>query len=502
MFDCTDDKPIHEYHRRYMDMLLRLEGKHINFHLGDETLIERHGKVEGKEFIIGEKKYSKVIIPEHEFFLENTEKLLAEYKANGGIVTTEEELDFNDVIDIPEITYCQRKFDDHDVYFFVNSTEGTYDATIKVGNKVLDPVTGELYDFSGKHTFKKYESLLVIDDRKGRAVVPEKKALKPVDLSGKWNIDAVTENSITLDYCDYYFDGVLEEKNGYILNAMYRAIDRMKRTHITCEYTIEATYKPENIFLCCEMPHLFDIKVNGEIIDKTDCGYFRDKSFRKLDIAKYFKVGENKIVMDIDFEQSAEVYANIEKGKRFESEKNKLTFDIELEQIYLVGDFSVATPGEFKPMPRNSTYYEGSFVIAEPKKEITLVNIEQQGFPGFAGDITVSKKFNAEDTSMMLDFVKTGINVIKAKVNGKEVETFMWEPFTADLSEYIVKGENTLQLTLVNNLRNMQGPFHLPIGEEYGVGPGSFYKERCVWSGGYKDWNDNRSIVDVTLKNR
>ena len=69
MFDCTDDKPIHEYHRRYMDMLLRLEGKHINFHLGDETLIERHGKVEGKEFIIGEKKYSKVIIPEHEFFL-------------------------------------------------------------------------------------------------------------------------------------------------------------------------------------------------------------------------------------------------------------------------------------------------------------------------------------------------------------------------------------------------------------------------------------------------
>ncbi len=502
MFDCTDDKPIHEYHRRYMDMLLRLEAKHINFHLGDETLIERHGKVEGKEFIIGEKRYSKVIIPEHEFFLENTEKLLAEYKANGGIVTTGEELAFNDVIDIPEITYCQRKFDDHDVYFFVNSTEGTYDATIKVGNKVLDPVTGELYDFSGKHTFKKYESLLVIDDRKGRAVVPEKKALKPVDLSGKWNIDAVTENSITLDYCDYYFDGVLEEKNGYILNAMYRAIDRIKRTHITCEYTIEATYKPENIFLCCEMPHLFDIKVNGESIDKTDCGYFRDKSFRKIDIAKYFKVGENKIVMDIDFEQSAEVYANIEKGKRFESEKNKLTFDIELEQIYLVGDFSVATPGEFKPMPRNSTYYEGSFVIAEPKKEITLVNIEQQGFPGFAGDITVSKKFNAEDTAMMLDFVKTGINVIKAKVNGKEVETFMWEPFTADISEYLVKGENTLQLTLVNNLRNMQGPFHLPIGEEYGVGPGSFYKERCVWSGGYKDWNDNRSIVDVTLKNR
>ena len=235
---------------------------------------------------------------------------------------------------------------------------------------------------------------------------------------------------------------------------MYRAIDRMKKTHITCEYTIEADYKPESIYLACEMPHLFDIKVNGEVIDKTDCGYFRDKSFRKIDIAKYFKVGENKIVLDIDFEQSAEVYANIEKGKKFESEKNKLTFDIELEQIYLVGDFGVDGVGEYKPMPRNSTYFEGKFLITAPKKEIVLENIEQQGFIGFAGDLTVSKKFNAEDTAMMLDFVKMGINVVKAKVNGKDVGTFMWEPYTADLSDYVVEGEvNTYNIGAMSFVR-------------------------------------------------
>ena len=503
LFDCTDNEPVLAYHRKFMDMLLRLEKKHINFHLGDETLIERHGKVEGNEFIIGEKKYSKIIIPEHEFLFENTEKLLAEYKANGGIITTEEELEFNDVVDIPEITFCKRKHDGYDVYFFVNDNIDSFDANIKVGNKVMDPVTGELSDFDGKHTFRKYASLIVIDDFTGRKEPKAKKVLAPVDLSGKWNIDAVTENSITLDYCDYYFDGVLEEKNGYILNAMYRAIDRMKKTNITCEYTIDATYKHESIYLCCEMPQLFDIKVNGITVDKTDCGYFRDKSFRKIDIAQYFKVGENKIVMSIDFEQSEEVYKNIEKAKHFESEKNKLTFDVELEQIYLVGDFAVDSVGEFKPMPRNSTYFEGKFVIAEPKKEITLVNIEQQGFPGFAGDITVSKKFVAEDVNMMLDFVKTGINVVKARINGNEVETFMWEPYTADLSEYLVEGENEIQLTLVNNLRNMQGPFHLPHGEAHGVGPGEFYKEPCIWSRhGWKDWNDNRSLVNITLKNR
>ena len=48
---------------------------------------------------------------------------------------------------------------------------------------------------------------------------------------------------------------------------------------------------------------------------------------------------------------------------------------------------------------------------------------------------------------MMLDFVKCGINVVKAYVNGRHVKNFMWEPYTADLSDYIADGENTLTLT-------------------------------------------------------
>lgn len=504
MFDCEDDRPIREYNNKFLQMLLRLESKHINFHLGDETLMERYGKVEGKFFVIGEKKYSKVVIPEHEIFFENTEKLLAEYKANGGIITTEEALEFNDIINVPEITYCQRKFEDYDLYFFVNSTENVFDAEIKVGNKVMDPVTGELYDFDGKHTFKKYASLIVIDDGKGRKPLPEKKTLKAVDLSGEWNVDASTENSLTLDYCDYYFDGVLEEKNGYILNAMYRAIERMKKTHITCEYTVEADYKPDSIFLACETPEIFEIKVNGENVEKLDCGYFRDKAFRKIDISKHFKIGENKIVLDVDFDQSEKVYDDLRKAKVFESEKNKLTFDVELEQIYLVGDFSVSTLGEFKPLERKASRFSGKFVVSQPKKKITLANIEKQGFPEFAGRLTVSKKFTADDTSMMIDFVKAGINVIKAKVNGKDVGTFMWEPFTADISDYIACGENEIQLTLVNNLRNMQGPFHLEEGESYNVSPDKFIKEPCVWSNQKPEgrWNDDYCLVDVTIKNR
>ncbi|MBQ7901392.1 MAG: hypothetical protein IJ365_05450, partial [Clostridia bacterium] len=250
-----------------------------------------------------------------------------------------------------------------------------------------------------------------------------------------------------------------------------------------------------------ETPELFDFYVNGEKVDKTDCGYFRDKSFRKMDIAKHVKLGENKIVVDIDFEQSQQVYDNLEKSMIFESEKNKLTFDMEIEQIYLVGDFAVDMEGEFEELEGNAFRFGGKYIIAQPRKQITLENIERQGFANFAGEITVEKKFDAMDSNMMLDFEKQGINVIKAKVNGKEISQFMWEPFTADLSDIVTCGTNTIELTLINNLRNMQGPFHLALGENVHVGPYTFQQEKCVWGPG-NEWNDNYCLVNVTIRNR
>ena len=495
--------------RKYQDSLMQtidiLEKKHINFHLGDEILLERHGSVQGDSLIIGKKTYKKIILPRHALFLEYTEKLLEEYRKNGGLVVSAEELPENPVINIPEITYCERHTQEYDLYYFVNSTKQTHIAEIAVGNLVLNPATGELSDFYGTHEFHAYESLLVIDDHKGRTQAPASRALAPLDLSGEWELISATENSITLDTCDYYFDGVLEEKNGYILNAMYRAIDRMKKTHITMVYTVRAEYCPEQIFLAVETPEIFDISVNGTPIAKKDCGYFRDQSFRKLDISHYFRKGVNTVVLDVDFEQSEQVYENIRKSRAFESEKNKLTFDMEIEQIYLVGNFSVDGMGKMEELKRGAFRFSGERVITAPKKKLTLTNIEQQGFLQFAGEMTVSKTFTAKDTDLMLDFEKQGINVVHASVNGNQAGTFLWEPFCADISRFLKKGENEITLTLVGNLRNMQGPFYLSEGESYQVTPASFYKEPCLWLGGNlkeNRWSENPCFVHVSLGNR
>jgi len=500
--DIPYDSEIMKLDTALMEIINKLERKHINFHLGDEILMERHAAVKGNKIAIGEKEYSKIILPKHDILFENTQRLLEEFKNNGGIITTVDELPDNDIIDVPEIVYCERRCKDYTLYYFVNGTENTYNAFIKKGNKTVDVSTGELHDFGGKHTFKKYESLIIIDDYSERSSLKEEKMLTPIDLTGKWNVIKATKNILTLDYCDYYFDEVLEERNGYILNAMYRAIERRKPLNIKCEFKFKADYIPSELYLVCETPEKFITFINGEIVKMTDCGFFADKSFRKIDISRYVKLGKNTITMFLEFRQSDEVYENLKKAKEFEAEKNKLTFDVELEQIYLVGDFSIKTEGTFKELDRNASRYQGGFILAEPKKTISLVNIERQGFPFFAGTITLKKAFNAETKDMMLDFKKEGINVVKAKINGKKVSEKMWEPFMTDVSEHINVGENEIELTLTNNLRNMQGPFHLEEGESYRVTPRAFYKEKCVWKEKETVWNDDYCFVNLSIKNK
>lgn len=488
----------------FLDLLEQLERKHVNFHLGDEILMERHGRVKGNRIVIGEKSYSTVILPRHEILLENTKRLLEEFTANGGRITDAENTAANDIIDIPEITYCERHYGEYDMYYFVNSTEHTFDAYIKAGNKTMKPITGELSEFDGHHVFRKYESLIVTDDRTGRKAAVIQPELTPIDLGGEWNITSVSENILTMDYCDYYFDDRLIEKNGYILNATYRALDLCRPVKIKCEYKVRINYIPRSLYLVCETPEIFEILVNDEKIEKTDCGYFADKAFRRLDITKYVKIGENIITTVVDFRQSEAVYEGIRKSRIFESEKNKLTFEMEMEQMYLLGDFSVDTVGSYEELDREACRFSGSFVIEKPGGTISLENIQRQGFPFFAGEITVKKIFSAGDTRLMLDFVKTGINFVKARINGRRLPQFMWEPYTVDVSGLVREGENEIELTLVNNLRNMQGPLHLAEGESYRVAPASFYKEDCLW---VKDvsadrWNDDYCFVNVSVKNR
>jgi hypothetical protein len=279
------------------------------------------------------------------------------------------------------------------------------------------------------------------------------------------------------------------------------ACDRGEPINLRCVFSAEVSELPDNLSLVCETPEIFDFKINGREISFADSGYFIDKSFRTCDISEYVKLGKNEIELSCRFEQSKETYENIKNAKLFRNLRNKLTYDMEIESLYLIGDFSVSADGEFEMLERFAERYRTPAKISGRALEISLENIEKQGFLNFAGEIVVEKRFVLYDTAKKLSFDMKGINAVKLRVNGKDAGVSIWKNGEIDISKFLVIGENTVELTLVNNLRNLLGPHHLAEGESYFVGPFSFFKEPSFWSwsGKGEKWDDGWCITEISL---
>ena len=63
LFDCDNTSDFVEYSKHFDEILYALGNEHILHHYGDETMLERHGSVNGSEIKIGLRSYSKVLLP-------------------------------------------------------------------------------------------------------------------------------------------------------------------------------------------------------------------------------------------------------------------------------------------------------------------------------------------------------------------------------------------------------------------------------------------------------
>ena len=500
VFDTENYDEISKLYIEFQNEINSLKRKHIMFHLGDETIMERHARVENGKLIIGTQSYDTVVVLPNQFFMENTARLLDEFKKEGGKVVCENAIEENRIIDNPDIMYTERVLEGKKVYYFVNTTGKRQNAKIFVGSEIINSMTGEIGPFDGNFNFLEYDSVIVREGGVARAASKKKSDTKTIDLSGEWNVTNCDENILTLDRCDYYFDGELQEKDGYVLNIQERACALGRKVEIKQVYRVMVRAVPSEVYLVCEPPEKFTITINGRAVEVVECGYLRDRAFRKINISGYLINGENIICIECEFAQSKNVYTNIEKSRLFESERNKLTYDMEIESIYLSGKFSVYTDEDFEELDNNAVRVSGGFYIDAPTERIRLENIERQGYLFFSGNITVEKNFEYNGGDCSIELARTGINSIHVSVNGVEEFVSLWNGESFDIGKYLKCGKNKVSLTLVNNLRNMLGPHHLKMGECIEVRPASFFKERCVWNPApEKNWCDSYCFVKTSV---
>lgn len=474
---------------KFCNDLRKLEDKHVLYHLGDETLMERHAKVEGGKLVIGNMSYSNLIIPEGSVLFENTKRLIEEFKAAGGVITTVADVEPNPICEVNRLTYTKREFDDCTVHYFVNSNSFGITTKISKGDCVLNTETGELSQFSGEYAFAPYESLMVVEGKVQSALQPIKKEKERLSLMGEWEIKNSTLNSVTLDRCDYYFDGELVAKNGYVLDILPRLNAKRRPVALHQDYQFTVCEIPDgDIYLVTETPEIFDIKVNGTKIEKKDAGYFRDISFRKIPITGLIREGENTVEFDSVICQSEKTLSHIDKSWVCETMTNCLSYDIEIEPVYIAGNFGVKINAPIVELERGAyrvkeLCFDGgaSFGIVKAPQTVDISMLEFSGFPQFAGNITLKKKITVSNVNKSVWLCARGANSVHITVNGSYVGMRMFAPYEVDISEYLKVGENDIEIMLVNNLRNMQGPTHLKDGESYYAGRNVFYRESNVF---------------------
>ncbi len=509
--DKRDDAAgkIWEINRHLLSEMRTLENKHILYHLGDEILMQRHGKTENGMLVMGEMSYSTVVVPADASLLDSTKELLARFaEAGGRIVRSADELGANPVCEENGLTYTMRAYPDYDVHYFVNTGDGTVCTDINVGDLIVNIETGETEPFCGNVKIGKYESAMIVDTHGARAEKKEEKQSPVLNICGEWTVKSATYNSLTLDRCDYAVDGGEWNKNTYVLDILPRLNLLRRAAVLEQKYSFFCEELSDEMFLVTESPELFEISINGIPLEKKDVGCFRDTSFRMLPIREHLKLGENEIYLKSTVRQSDECYDHIDNSWTCETIRNCLAFDVEIEQIYIAGNFGVSIKGEREELDRGAyRIKEQPFITAAPRT-VDIEHLDESGYPTFAGEITLERTLNVDDVHARVKLKGHGLNALILSVNGKTVGEKIWSPYEIDISDYLHEGENRLELTVVNNLRNMQGPFHLKSGESYTVSPPDFYREHNIITALIRDeschdvlswWDDDICLVHFGL---
>ena len=551
LYDAGKNEGIDALNQGMEDLCSLLENSLLPFDYGDETLMRRHGAVEGRELLIGQGRYRAVVVPDALTLSETTVRLLEEFQQNGGALffagrppqwmegRPSERITslvgksaflkggalaralspFGPGVTAAgeNITMTLRHFPEEGktLYYFVHSKGPACRAEIRLPAASIAKLsleTGALeflpyQSFEGMcafpYFFHERSSLMVWASNQAEfPSAPEKEEATPLAFSGEpWEIAAADENALTLDVCHAWLDG---EDIGFhpAADLTELACAPRRPVHVRMEYKAMVRELPDGpVYLVMEQPEHFTLKVNGQPVPTADRGMYLDTAFRRVLLPR-LRAGENTFCLETLFAQSQRVYEDMEKALVFESEKNKLSYDRELEAVYLIGSFAVCCQG-FVPLERRACRSQGAFWLEKPRTHAEPGDLVVHGYPFFAGRITLRKSIAlapGQERGRCLRLARLSCVLAHVKVNGVPAGTIAYQPYSLSLDGLLVPGENVIELTLVTSLRNLLGPHHLPQGESYSVGPGAFFKSSGVWRGKRsQEWDGDYCFVETGL---
>lgn len=486
-----------------LDLLAKI---HLPYHLIDETILKKYGKVNNAKLSVGKCKYDYLIIPKIYCLDKTTDEFLKEYVAQGGKLCLidsipkyleGEEYDFaylDSNVKLEEIRQSQKIFasDAENVRISIrkDSDGNIYIYAVNLGDE-------KTVEFSAKSlkSFKEYDVLMNEYKQTGLKVAFDSGESKILYLSGEdfKETDSQTEklvltkefyleqkqnNYLPLDFVEYSLDGKNYSDKIYHMELFDKLLNDRYKGKIFLKYSFDVDCVSSNIELFFEKNNVEKVFVNGEQIKDLRVANLVDKVYF-CDLNSVVHKGKNEIILEVNYYQRQSVYYALFGEGVAQNLKNCIVYDTTIESIYLRGNFGVY--GDFKSGKKEYIVEGCNFYLGEQKEKIT--DLIKDGFPFFRGDITIEQEIFVDSVNKYLSFDKK-FCANRVFINDKFVGKMIFNN-KLDLSKSLKVGKNKLKMILTISNRNCFGENHSPQQELYFVRPNDFEK--------FGTWNDGKS---------
>ena len=529
---------------KYNDALVKLQDDllslHLDFDFGDETILARHGHVEGKELVVKEGRYRIVTVPPSLTWASKTVNLLKRFiNRSGKVIFVGETPSFidgkhaeakwlrifenanaikvaadresiakvldavlprlvsvteGDGVEIDDILVHQRVDGGQHLYFLANKsrTRG-YDATISFLEKgevtewnLLD---GSVTPVAAVTQQGRTVVRTVFHPAESRAfVIDTSKPPAPETPLSKMEYE---EHVVTLPD-EWTFKRL--HPNSMVLDTCTYSLRRGKWSEKTPIWKARReAWRYAGLEKCSG--------IQPWVLKKKKV---KPKSFR-LRIHTTFKseVGGRRVFLVVE---KAPLWVLTVNGRRVSTRvaewhwdkqfgkidvsdhvkvgENELELsctygiDVPVEDLYLVGDFGVKKASETE------------YTLMDEPEALKNGDWTQQGYPFYAGTMQYKASFSLQKERepgerVLIRLPEAKGTLFLVKVNGRGPVPVCWQPLEADVTDLVQIGENELIIEVVSSLRNTFGPLHHKSGDPYWVGPFTFTDE-ANWVDAYQ----------------
>jgi len=486
----ADYKSIQQLEDDFSALTEMLTARGVQFHYGDERIMTKNARLDGKELVVGECRYTRVILPAMENIRESTLQLLHDFEAAGGdlcffgeapkkadgvpnSVNLSPKIKFEDVGGLfagniektqPLIVSHRKGAIGEFMYVFNSSADKSAAIIPSCGYKILDLISLSLTDGNGAVTIPPMESVILLADDMCTLALSDIKEENFEDITDTFRMISATDNNLTIDFVSISKDGINFETPEYIHSVNERLIKESYNGKLWLKYDFEVKDIPSSSKILAEQMSYISARLNGNDIHFEQSGW--DTYFCECDISPHIKKGPNSLTTCIKYFQKPAVKNVLYDPDVMESLKNCAVVDTEIESIYIQGGFAVSNDR----------------VITKSAAAVSADNLQLNGYPNFGGKISFAGEVSIDSPNVRLQL--SGRYMTAAvKVNGKDAGVMMMSESLC-LSDAVKKGKNKIEITLTASMRNMLGPHHfIHELDPFGVNPYHF-NFRGTWKDG------------------